>query len=501
MDALKKNTVYVGISSVIICFVYILTHQYFPASYAGYYLSLATQLVSFPYPPIVQDYTVAGLPGVYPPLGLLIIGILSHLTPFSPIWFAGILPTLYVIGFAIIFYRHTIQEFDINQRIGLLGAVAVVASPQVLEVNISSNGITTAPAYLFFLLGMGMIKRVYIDEEDHTTVIAGIMFGLTVLTHPAIAVAFGLVYLSGWVWLSHSLSGFLRGLSVATIGGIVSAVWWLPVINSFGWAPFKYVLSSGGVDFTQTTLSLMEPLSTLLLISFPLMVILAMWSKDADLAMLLTPVLFIKYGIQGATSAALFLLMISSIISISKIYKMGVFSKYDIGNQSIRIITGFLLISGTLIGAGYVAQMPSGVPDGTREATAYVSENTPQDATVVALGPSQPFEWTGYLTNRQLAGSHYGAEWTARFTELKQAEESINSCDDSKCLTEELRIYNISADYIIIYNIKHRSPVTRALSTDDWGPGDIDIASFRSSPKYRIMVQEGDVIVVEVLSN
>jgi hypothetical protein len=189
-------------------------------------------------PPDRTTYNAGDIPWVYPPLGIYLTALLGdglEWFRFLPaLWAIATLPAVWLLARELI-----------GQRGALVAMVAYGLAGPAYHGLIAGGGVTRGPGLLLAVLTMWAVVR-------GNVVAAGVLGGLTLLTHPI--AAFYAVLASATLWATRGMER--RMLLAPLIALAVAAVWYVPMILRHGVAPFLAGLGSRELDLPANLVTL-----------------------------------------------------------------------------------------------------------------------------------------------------------------------------------------------------------------------------------------------------
>jgi hypothetical protein len=190
-------------------------------------------------PPDFTTYNSGDIPWVYPPLGLYVVALLG-----ADLDLFRILPALYAI--ATLPAVWLLARELIGERGALIAVVAYGLSAPAYAGLIAGGGVTRAPGLTFAVLTMWAVVR-------GNVVAAGVLGGLTLLTHPI--AAFYAVLSCAVLWLIRDRSP--RMTLAPLISLAMGALWVIPMALRHGFGPFVAGMGSRELDLSDSFLTLM----------------------------------------------------------------------------------------------------------------------------------------------------------------------------------------------------------------------------------------------------
>lgn len=224
-----------------------LTSQ-FPLNDGGLFYTMATDLIANGLRlPLATTYNNAQIPFVYPPLALYFTAILSKLTDTDVLNIIRILPPVFS-GLAIPAYYLLAREIATSKLQAILAVLSFAFIPRVFEWHVTGGGITRAPGFIFAILTMTFVLRLYKDSSRKNILLSSLFAGLTLLTHPEAAIHTILSAAIFFLWTNRSAKGMKDSLAIAVGAIALSAPWWLSILLRLGTPPFQAAVLAVGAD-------------------------------------------------------------------------------------------------------------------------------------------------------------------------------------------------------------------------------------------------------------
>jgi hypothetical protein len=196
--------------------------------------------------PALTTYNAADIPFAYPPLGFYAAAALAALTPLDTFDALRVLPlvvnTLTIAAF-ILLARRLLS----SQTAVLAAAFAFALLPRSFLWLIMGGGLTRSFGFLFALLALHQLHRVYIERARSAFVLAALFAGAALLSHTEMA--WFLAFSATWM-LTTCARNRRAVVDTALIGVgalVVSAPWWLAVLAQHGPGPFLAAGQTGSL--------------------------------------------------------------------------------------------------------------------------------------------------------------------------------------------------------------------------------------------------------------
>jgi hypothetical protein len=254
-DRLYNVLVLLAIALGIAVRAYHVLSQDFPLNDGGLFFAMVRDLQAAHYHlPAFTSYNAGGIPYGYSPLGFYLAGLLDDWTPLSLVdvfrWLPLVTTALIVVAFASL------------ARTLLASRTAVVASivafgllPRSFIWLLMGGGLTRSLGFLFALVTLRLLYALYSERQWKYVPFISLTAALTVLSHLGTApfVAFtGVLFMLAYGRHRQAVLGSL----VAALGAaILSAPWWLTVVQTHGLGPFLAASATGGSIFHSLSLS------------------------------------------------------------------------------------------------------------------------------------------------------------------------------------------------------------------------------------------------------
>jgi hypothetical protein len=442
--------------------IYFLT-QPSPTDTYAFYAVHAEQIISngFIYPQSVPYYTVDGLPFAYPPLMLYLLAIVHHLFGITYESLAWFLPAAY-FPFLVGGYYVLSLELLPSRKHAALSTIILVATPATFNHQLYADGLATSLIQGVLFVGLFTGYRLFTKSDTRWLLPSGILFGVTLLSHPPTAQFFGLSYLVMYGYFDRTYRGLLHGAAVAGIGFLCALPWVLVVVDNHGVDPFITVINTGlsgkggGILFlsnllTALNLSWNTVASSTVGIWF-LVPLAGFWYvAEGDYFLpiwaLVATVVYVPtfgYYIQVILVAG-FLLN-----GLRKVYSSG--SSGVFGHFSGEVLLILIIIFGTVVTMGFAGLSSPNLTDSDREAMHWIESNTPEDATFVMLTSYGTSDSLPLYAERTLLMTPLGVEWVSenRFQTNTAFYRDFRSCSTGDCVRVTLNEYGVSPDYTYI---------------------------------------------------
>jgi 4-amino-4-deoxy-L-arabinose transferase-like glycosyltransferase len=187
--------------------------------------------------PRTLSYNRDGIPFVYPPLWFYVAAAVVALGRVDVLGVLRVLPALLSIATVPAVYLLGLR-LQRERMPALLAALVFVLIPGSEKWLVMGGGLTRAGGLLLGLLALAAADRGLSGGGRRWLVAAGVLVGLTVLSHPEVAIQTGLVLVLLALLRYRSRAGLRRLGVVVAVAGVTAAPWLLTVLVRHGLAPF-----------------------------------------------------------------------------------------------------------------------------------------------------------------------------------------------------------------------------------------------------------------------
>ena len=235
--------------------------QDFPLNDGGLFFAMVRDLQGAHfYLPAFTSYNGAGIPYAYSPLGFYLAGLLDTWTPLSLIEVFRWLP-LVTSALTVVAVAWLADALLASRWAAVAATVAFGLIPRSYIWLLMGGGLTRSLGFLFALVTLRLLYALYTERRWRYAPLVAVTAALTVLSHLGTApfVAFsGLLLLLAY---GRNRQAVLGSAAAAAGAALLSAPWWLAVIQTHGIGPFVAAGATGGSIFR--SLSLADTVSTL----------------------------------------------------------------------------------------------------------------------------------------------------------------------------------------------------------------------------------------------
>jgi hypothetical protein len=446
----------------------------FPLNDGGMFYTMTRDLIANGFEvPAFTTYNNLSIPFAYPPLQFYVAGLLSTLFKWELLDIFRLLPAI-VCCMTIPAFFLLARELLHNDLHTSLATLIFAFIPASFDWLIMGGGITRAPAFLFALLALTCIYKLYTLSQKRYIFLSALLASLAVLSHPETALHTAASALMFFLFFGRNKAGIIRSLIVAVLVLVFTAFWWLPVLVTHGLTPFLAAGSTGWHNILSVfNLLFANQLSEYQITPITVLYLIGLFIHLAQRKFFL-PVWFFVIFIAEPRSAPLFL---SPVIAI--------FASYTL-IQLMNLLNGLekkpgsetdlnILFSGTtgkILFAIFFAQWVFSayatvinlsqayfLGEHEMQAFTWVRENTPYDSRFLVITGNAPLtdpasEWFPTLTGRTSQGTAQGHEWIMSddFQAVLQRSLDLQLCANQapECLAAWSENNSLLYDYLFI---------------------------------------------------
>jgi hypothetical protein len=391
----------------------------FPTGDGGLFWVMAGELRDNGFaPPMTTAYNDAGIPWVYPPIGLYLAAAVGV----GLEWFR-ILPVL--IAIATVPAVWLVARPLVGERAALVATIAYGLSSIAYVGLVAGGGVTRGPGLLLGLLTLWAMLRRH-------AVLAGALGGLVILAHPIAAFYTGLS--AAVLWATRGAKP-VRMIYAPFISLLIGAVWFGPMVARHGWESLLAGSASRSIDPAANLLALLggaiNPPNLAFTIGAVGFVIAASRRRWDLLAWLAVTAL-------GAAVVDRW-----AVIPLAVLAGLAVDAAMDelpsLRSVALVAVAGPVTIIGVVLG-----DRPQSLTAGEREIATWAAEETSVDATFAVIGyrfDAGMVDWFPALSQRHNVTTWQGTEWIADGYTRPQAVD-VGGCRELACVPE--------VDYVVL---------------------------------------------------
>lgn len=451
----------------------------FPLNDGGMFYQMVQELQANHYRlPQFTAYNMAGIPYAYSPFGFYATGFLSDITGLSLMTLFRWLPLVgasLTIGAFFLLARSLFSYAMAPAMAVIVAVVAFGLIPRTFVWMISGGGITRTFGFLFAILALYQIHRLYMDRRSAYIFPAALFIALSVLSHIGTARFLAVSLVLFWLFFGRHRHGLISSIVVVLAACAMMAPWLATVMAEHGLAPFLAANQTSGSFYSDReslrhvlaqlgrfgTAQTSEPM-------FPLIGVLAFLGALASLTpkRILLPIWWVAIIVLDARGAATFtsvpMAMMAGLgvteVLIPALNRAGDMwrkssrfsdippssfvmdsSQARIGMVTAFVLGGFLLYStaSAMIAPRFGTEgrfLVSLSPE-ERAAMQWVAKSTPADARFLVY-PRDDFghwadktaEWFPLLAERHSVTTIQGYEWLPGFTKRIEKYQDAHRC-------------------------------------------------------------------------
>jgi hypothetical protein len=355
---------------------------------------------------------------------------------------------------------------------GALAAVAFALLPRSYLWMITGGGITRALGFLLAIVALGIAWRLLRSPEHRwwTTVMLGLVGGLTALAHPQAAIFMAASIVVFLPWAHGWQTAAIRVAAAGLVGLAVVSPWLFAVVSQHGLDPLLSAMASGGdsgeglfllLSFRFTELVLFDVIGLAALVG----VAVAVFRRE-----LLLPVWLAVVWIVDARAGATFSMVPMAIlvgylalVVAAQLNIAEVAGSSRRGRIALDIATGAVLVA--LVLANYVSSLrPNSplyaLPIEQRTAMTTMAESVGPDAQVAVItggsewGLDATSEWFPTISGLRSIATVQGYEWLghAAWDRQQAAYEALQECanDVLLCVLAWADEYGMAPTHVLI---------------------------------------------------
>jgi hypothetical protein len=432
-----------------------------PLGFSGMYALMAEQVSANHYllPETTPFYGPGGVPFAYPPLGFYVMAFVTDLIDVSPTTYLRFIPPLFsLLSLAPLFLL--VERMTSSFWAGFFSTAFLLFSPTLYYNHTWSAGMVRALAFLLMGCGFYFFYRALEEENRLFTILAGVLLGLTGLSHLFYGLFFAL-WVGCWGLATFRAKAWKTTFIIFSIGALTGAPWAYLMIARYGLQIFGHAFSSHdnsaflevfhqgqaavlawlGGKFTGVPI----PLAGFVLSGFA--IIYLIYKRQFGL-----PAVLLAMTLVLSPEGDRFLVvMISVLVGVSLTAAREWFKpKWMQG-----IMIGLALVAIFQM-AGYgINEAMGSAPVLYRNAfdvAEYVEENVPENSKYLFVAGQAEAEWFPYLLKREPFVSKWGSEWLGTYDEQRALQGRVAYCKDGQTLQclKDLNLDVAAGDIIVI---------------------------------------------------
>jgi hypothetical protein len=409
----------------------------------------AIQADGFHLPQTIPNYTLGGLPFVYPPLAFYLTALVNALLGVGP---GLILVMNIVFSFgAVIAFAFTIHKIELSPGGRLIALLAFATMPQGFLEHLPGEGLAESLGTLSFVLLLFGLVNFESNPSWKNSFLLGVISGVNVLSSPGTAVAAPITVVIFFVAVLISENRPLRVIPMARLFGLVVAVsalvagpYLLHIESNFGSASLLRAMK--GQEIADPSISMLSFLFTLVPLSagIPFWHILALYGivyavLNKQFFWALWPLLIaaipregiwlmtVPVSVLAAFGVAKILVPFVEALfrSLRKFVKVSPLAIQGSILVLLALSLGFLApirLLSLIQRGGWAWLYGNYVMEGEAEYLVDLRTSSPPDLKILMAGDEN--EWAPLLSQRTVLNVWYGTEWVP---EKARAVEMMNA--------------------------------------------------------------------------
>ncbi len=453
----------------------------FPKGFSGLYALFSERLIAnhFKLPTAVPYYGPGGIPLVYPPLAIYVMGFLTSRFNIVPVDYLKVAPAvLSWLSLPPVYYLA--KMISASRLKGLAAALLFGSAPAIYIMQVYSGGVIRAPAFIFCSTGLLLAYTGFENKNRTAVILSTLCFALTMVTH--LGYVFFFAFSLMIFVLFHRPYGLRIKYSLAILLGglLLASPWWLSMIMLNGSKVFWYALAShDSLGFTTRFLHpgdfswLWKPLAFAFFNS-PVLGGLA-------ISGLIWCLINRHYQLPGWFLATWLLLsenwhhlvLVGSITGSIFLVDLGVLL-----TQKKHPPKASWGITGLVVGAGLLSNMMMSFPaikaspalrlSETTQLGEWFQKETSPEARYLFLQTREDIaEWMPYFLHRTPAIGFWGSEWTGDYDrQYRLTKVDLPSClseSSLECIEGLIDHEKLDVDYLILPSVDFIEPIKSAL--------------------------------------
>ncbi len=455
--------------------------------------------------PAFTSYNHASIPFAYPPLAFYLAGFLSNALSLDLLTLLRIFPAIVSAAAIPVFY---FLAFDLlqSETIAALAALIFALTPRVFEWQTMGGGITRSFGFLFSLLTLYGVHKLYATKSNRFAVWTSIFGALVILSHPEAVLQTALAALIIYLFADRSKAGWIRSLAVSLLALLLSAPWWLAVLYAHGLAPFLAALSAARQDspnlFLRIFFAFQFELTNEPYLPFVAIFAVIGFFQNLGNKKYLFPVWMLTAYLIEPRSGSLYMMLPLSILAAMGLHQILKFiQNYNepettswFKKRTPQWFFGFLVfyLIASAYAAEYMIRSQYTLTDSQVQAMNWIRDHTPPDSRFAVVSGHNALadpvsDWFPALTNRISLATVFGYEWVNdnRFEIRVQKFTALQNCinQDAACLDAWMQKYGVAYQYVFITHAPANvPPLGRSLL---------------QSARYRPAYQTTDALLLE----
>jgi len=482
--------------------------------------------------PAFTTYNGADIPFAYPPLGFYLGALVSMLPGFDVLRALVWLPVVTSIATLAAFYPLARRFLGVHEA-ALLATFALAFTPRAYNWEIMGGGLTRSLGMFLAVLALTFLYDVYVRGSRRAIVPAAVLASLAILSH--LEMGWFTVYSSGLFLAFHRERFREKVIATGVIGLIVTAVtapWWLAMLTEHGPGPLLAAMQTGDwspltvvrmlmFDFGEAPLLDLIPVlaavgvfaaagkGTWLLPAWVLLIFLLDPRKAPTLA---------TFPIALLAGIGLYEVLLPALRRTAERIELVPASGSGRGAriESAFVLTLLVYSLASAAASGWTRTVFTWSPTSTlpaeeRAAMEWIANETPEDSRFIVVTDSfrwaedRTAEWFPALAERPSVATPQGYEWLSElpFASVEERYEELARCGHQSvsCLTEWSEAHSVAFTHVYLAGSSHRGVDEDTPPTQQRLAACCDVlaASLAAASDYRLLRDEGDVLIYEYL--
>lgn len=447
-----------------------------PVGYAGLFAQMTEEVLSsgFGLPSTVHFYGPGGIPFAYPPLGFYLAAFTIRAFRVS-IWsYLSLVPP--ILGLTFICLAYILARFTLGTRSrALVGTFLIITLTEIYDKHVTAGGIVRGLALVWMTAGLLVTWLALHNHRAHlNTLLAAVFFGLTILTHPTYALAFGLSLVVFIIWGAEGKwEHRLRRCALIGLGGVLlSLPWWATVIRLHGVGVFLRAMGTHG-GMGVAAYSPLHPVEFLTSAGQMLASLGRRWVPTPFIGLVfaglgysllngewLMPMWFFAFFFLIGDSDR-FQLIVASLMVGSMLSDLPRQAERIVGTapRGTRLVAYAGIVS-LLLGFCYaqdlrvIRSVRTVLTDGVVEAATWLQlRSSPGSSYLLVSDNAELAEWFPYLSKRVPVAAPWGAEWNGDYDRQSRLYGELASCAGPQalhCGTGIIAREHLRSDYLLV---------------------------------------------------
>lgn len=440
------------------------------ASYAGLYMEIVEAIIQnhFSLPLTLPYYGPGGIPFAYPPFGFYLSTIVIKILDISILQYARYAPVFFYTAALVVMYFLVLEIT--RSRFTSIFSVFLYGTSNVSYIyHAQESGMIRGLALLFTFGSLLTLLRTFTYQKRIWPIIIAIMCitGIA-LTHWN----YLLFFVVSIPILIIIKGNYLRNIKIVVLIGcsamILCAPWLYKVISTHGIEPFLNASSThGNLLSIFSGFSLNNLLGTTIGIFQEWDICIFIFAMSSFFYLLLRkqllfPVWFVSILILVGEPSRFLLLISTILIALAILDAVQVENQAGIKDKRITKAVEFVIVCVIFIYSGtkfskMIMDISSVDVSSMNSLAEWFRLNTSEDTTYLLTTYSFDYSYNEnmpYFIKRTPVICPWGGEWAGSYKSQIAKAVSLNECvqqESSHCVLADLKEWNLSPDYIIIY--------------------------------------------------